>query len=365
MTPKVSVIIPVYNAEKFINDTLDCVLGQTMREIEVICVDDGSRDNSLELLRARALTDDRLMVISQPNSGAGVARNNGLAHAKGEYISWLDSDDLFEKDMLQVAYDACKKQNADIGVFRCDMFDDETGTVSSGKWALRDEYLPANQPFTWKDMPEKIFFAFVGWAWDKLFRREFVLENKLQFQALRTTNDMLFTFSALIAAESIITIDRVLVHQRRRASDSLSVTREKSWSCFHEALDALEKYLREKGVYPQLEKCFINYCVHFSLWNLNSITGETYALLYEAIRNEYFPQWDIARRSDEYFDSKGEIGQARRIIEMSFPAYAAHAISAARKNAGAKAELEAIKNSTSYRIGRAITRIPRLLRGKK
>ena len=131
MTPKVSVIIPVYNAEKFINDTLDCVLGQTMREIEVICVDDGSRDNSLELLRARALTDDRLMVISQPNSGAGVARNNGLVHAKGEYISWLDSDDLFEKDMLQVAYDACKKQNADIGDVR-DIFNSAYAIYQQG-----------------------------------------------------------------------------------------------------------------------------------------------------------------------------------------------------------------------------------------
>ena len=365
MTPKVSVIIPVYNAAKFINDTLDCVLNQTMREIEVICVDDGSKDNSLELLNARAKTDDRLIVVSQPNSGAGVARNNGLSKARGEYISWLDSDDLFEKDMLEAAYAACKKENADIGAFRCDMFDDETGAVSSGAWALRDEFLPAKQPFSYKDMPEKIFFAFVGWAWDKLFRREFVLENKLQFQALRTTNDMLFVFSALVAAERIITIDRVMVHQRRRASESLSVTREKSWNCFHEALDALEKFLRERGVYGELEKCFINYCVHFSLWNLNSITGETYALLYNAIRNEYFPQWKISERSDDYFDSKGEIGQARRIIEMPFASYAAHMINAARKNAGAKAELEAIKNSSSYRIGRAITYIPRLLRGRK
>ncbi len=365
MTPKVSVIIPVYNAEKFINDTLDCVLNQTMRDIEVICVDDGSKDNSLELLRARAADDPRLIVISQPNSGAGVARNNGLTRARGEYISWLDSDDLFEKDMLQVAYDACKKQNADIGAFRCDMFDDETGNVSSGAWALKDEYLPAKQPFSWRDMPDRIFFAFVGWAWDKLFRREFVLENGLQFQALRTTNDMLFVFSALIAAERIITIDRVLVHQRRRASDSLSVTREKSWSCFHDALDALEKFLRDRGVYGELERCFINYCVHFSLWNLNSITGETYGLLYDAIRSEYFPQWDIAQRDDGFFDNKGELGQARRIIEMPFAAYAAHMINTARKNAGAKAELDAIKRSTSYKIGRAITYIPRILRGRK
>lgn len=369
MDVKVSVIIPMYNAEEYIDDMLDTVLGQTMREIEVICVDDGSSDSTYSIVEKRAAQDARLTLIKQPNSGAGTARNAGLSAARGEYIAWLDADDKFERDMLETSYAACKRANADICVFKCDMFDDKTGKVSSGAWALRDEYLPDKQPFSYKDMPDRIFFAFVGWAWDKLFRREFVIQNGLEFQALRTSNDMFFTFSALVSAERIVTVDRVLAHQRRGEKSSLSVTREKSWDCFHQALMALEGFLRARGIYGELEKCFINYCVHFSLWNLNSIYGEAYGLLYNALRDEYFPAWNIAGREDGFFMNKGEITQALRIIDMPFASYAAFMINSSRANndrsAGIQAELTAVKDSVSYKIGRAITYLPRVLRGKK
>ncbi len=375
MASKVSVIMAVYNAEAFLNETLDCVLNQTLREIEVICVDDGSTDASLTILNARAERDSRMTVVAQKNATAGAARNEGMRRATGKYLSFLDADDRFEEDMLEVAFEACERERAEVGVFRCDMFDDRTGKTASGAWALRDEFLPERQPFSWRDMPDRLFFAFVGWAWDKLFLRDFVRKNELRFQALRTTNDMCFVFSALASADRIITIDRVLAHQRRRAEGSLSVTREHSWSCFHDALDALGDFLKARGVYPALERGYLNYCVHFSLWNLNSIFGEAYARLYDAIRNDYFPAWRIADFPDVFFMNRGEIAQARRILEMPFSSYAASMINGARREAASargtadsgeaqslRAELDAVKNSASFRIGRAITYLPRLLR---
>ena len=366
MTPKVSVIMAVYNAEAFLDEALDCVLNQSLREIEVICVDDGSTDSSLAILNARAEKDARMRIISQQNATAGAARNEGMRRATGKYLSFLDSDDRFERDMLELAYEACERESAEIGVFRCDMFDDRTGAVTSGAWALRDERLPEKRPFSWRDMPDQLFFAFVGWAWDKLFLREFVERNDLRFQALRTTNDMFFVFAALASAERIVTIDRVLAHQRRRAEGSLSVTREHSWDCFHAALAALGVFLKARGVYPALERGYLNYCVHFSLWNLNTIYGEAYEKLYGAIRNEYFPAWGIAEHPDDFFMNQGELSQARRVLEMPFSAYAAHMINGARAKIGAdgaaRTELEAIRKSASYRIGRAITYLPRRMR---
>ena len=94
-TPKVSVIIPVYNVEEYLRECLDSIVKQTLREIEIICVDDGSTDNSLEILKEYAKKDNRITVITQKNLHAGVARNAGLAVAKGEYLSFLDSDDFF------------------------------------------------------------------------------------------------------------------------------------------------------------------------------------------------------------------------------------------------------------------------------
>ena len=95
MTVKVSVILPVYNVEKYLKECLDSILNQTLQEIEVICVDDGSTDRSLEILREYEKKDKRVIVLTQENKGAGAARNKGLAIAKGEYLSFLDSDDFF------------------------------------------------------------------------------------------------------------------------------------------------------------------------------------------------------------------------------------------------------------------------------
>ena len=90
-SPKVSVVIPIYNAAEFLEECLDSVLQQSLTDIEVICVDDGSPDNSLEILKKYEKQDARLRIISQPNQGAGAARNNGMANAKGEYLCFLDS----------------------------------------------------------------------------------------------------------------------------------------------------------------------------------------------------------------------------------------------------------------------------------
>ena len=105
-------------------------------------------------------------------------------------------------------------------------------------------------------MTDNIFKVFVGWAWDKLYNREFVLNNNLLFQEQRTSNDMLFVFSAIAIAKRIAYVDKskILVHQRRDAQESLSKTREKSWDCFYNALSALRDRLKAEGIYDETEK---------------------------------------------------------------------------------------------------------------
>ena len=100
---KVSVILPVYNGEKYIKKCMESLISQTLKEIEIICVDDGSVDGTLEALKEYENLDN-VTVITQENAGAGAARNKGMSYAKGEYLSFLDADDIFEKDMLEVAY---------------------------------------------------------------------------------------------------------------------------------------------------------------------------------------------------------------------------------------------------------------------
>lgn len=313
---QVSVIIPVYNAEKYINQCLDSIVGQTLRDIEIICVDDGSSDRSLEILREYQERDDRVKVIEQPNGGAGAARNNGLRHATGEYLSFLDADDFFEPDMLEEAVAAAESYKADFVVFNSDQYHMDKDTFVAVPWVLRKCDIPPYMPFSYRQLTDNVFKTFVGWAWDKLYRRSFVEEHELWYQEQRTSNDMLFVFSALVVAKRIAIVDKVLAHQRRGGSESLSVTREKSWHCFHDALNALKKRLVEENIFWELEKDYVNYALHFSLWHLNTLAEPTHQMLQEKLCSEWFEEFGIVGKPEDYFYNRKEYAQFSQLMHQ-------------------------------------------------
>ncbi len=319
--PIVSVIMPVYNGETYLRQCLDSVVNQTLKEIEIICVDDGSSDRSVEILKEYAAKDERVMVLQQANAGAGAARNNGLSKASGKYLSFLDSDDFFETDMLEKAVEKIAADRADFVVFRCDHYLNDTNTFKKAAYTLKKQTLPPYMPFNFRQITDNVFKAFVGWAWDKVYDREFVMKHNLKFQEQRTSNDMLFVFSALVLAKRITCLDTVLAHQRRNNGESLSNTREKSWFCFYNALKALRDVLKEKGLYEELKKDFVNYAVHFSLWNLNTITGDCYEKLYTKLHEEWFEELEVTGHDEDYFYNKTEYKQLADILRYDFKEY--------------------------------------------
>lgn len=314
----VSVIIPVYNTEENIEQCVRSVMAQTLRNIEIICVDDGSTDGSQAILERLAAQDPRITLIRQENAGAGAARNNGLARAKGQYLSFLDADDFFEPDMLEAAYDKASEDRAQIVVFGADFYDNQSDSFRPCDYSLREDLMPAHRPFAGTDVKRDLFKTVVGWAWDKLFLREFVQENNLRFQEQRTSNDMLFVFSAMARAQRITTLPRVLAHQRRNAGASLSVTREKSWMCFYEALKALRAQLESWGLYERFEQDYINYALHFSLWNLNTLKEPTKKTLHNALRSGWFRELGIAGYPKEKFYHPGEYMEYRIIMALPY-----------------------------------------------
>ena len=264
--PAVSVIIPVYNAAEFLKDGLNSLLKQTLREIEIICVDDGSTDGSLVILKEFEKADARIRVIHQENQGAGAARNNGMDVARGKYLAFLDADDFFEKNMLKAAYDRAEETEAEVCVFNADLYDHTEKVYKKCTWAFRKQYFPEKEPFaaTDENVRNNIFRMFNGWPWDKLYQREYVRRLGIKYQNLRTTNDMLFVFIALACASRISTVDEVLIHQRVNVRTSLSRTREKSWDCFYIALLAMQKELKDRGLYDTLERAFVNWALNLT-----------------------------------------------------------------------------------------------------
>ncbi len=313
--PKVSVIVPIYNSEAYLRQCLDSICRQSLADIEIICVDDGSTDGSLDILNEYAANDSRIQILTQKNGGAGTARNYGLRVARGEYLSFLDSDDFFEPDMLELACQKADLCQTDFVVFHSDKYYMDKKEFVKNPWVVQMRDIPPYEPFKYRELTDNVFKVFVGWAWDKLYRRSFVFEHNLWFQEQRTTNDLVFVYSALTLAKRIAVVDKVLAHQRMRSGGSLSVTREKSWHCFYDALLALRKRLREEGIYWELEQDFINYALHFSLWNLRTLAEPTRQLLMEKLQKEWFADLGIAGKQKEYFYDENEYGQYVKLIE--------------------------------------------------
>ncbi|MBP3655155.1 MAG: glycosyltransferase [Clostridia bacterium] len=314
--PKVSVVIPVYNADQYLEACLDSVLGQTLTEIEVICVDDGSTDDSLAILRAYEQRDSRLTVLHQQNQYAGTARNKGLAAATGEYVIFLDADDYFEPNMLEEAYETLERSGAEVCVFGCNLYDVQENTYKPCAWAFRKEFFRLNTVFDPHQPPysDNIFRMFSGWAWDKMFRRDFVLRHGLLFQGLRSTNDMYFTYIALAKAERVIAIDRIFVHQRINIPTSISSTRVKSWDNFLIAFAAMKEELVRCGLYETYAKAYLNLCANLSLWQMNTMHGAPYADAYEHLRKTGFAQLGLVGAKKADFFNPKEYEQIQRIL---------------------------------------------------
>ena len=124
--PKVSIIIPVYNVEKYLKKCLDSVINQTLKDIEIICIDDGSTDSSYTILNEYAQKDNRFVILKQKNNGAGAARNKGIEIAKGEYLYFLDSDDFVDITLLEKAHTKIKENDCDICIFKNYFYNDNT-----------------------------------------------------------------------------------------------------------------------------------------------------------------------------------------------------------------------------------------------
>ena len=180
----------------------------------------------------------------------------------------MDSDDVFELDMFEKMFNSADSNNLDVIICHSKNYIEETGEYNDNK-STKSELAPSGV-FGSKDISENIFQFCNGWAWDKLFKADFIKNNQLRFQALRQSNDTYFVYMALCLANKISVIDDVLITHRMHSS-SLEATRTKSPECFYKALVAVKKELEDRNLYQTYEQSFINYCLEFSYWQISSM----------------------------------------------------------------------------------------------
>ncbi len=299
---KVSVVMPVYNVEEFLHETLDYVTKQTLKDIEIICVDDGSTDGSLALLKEIAGEDQRIKVLSQDNAGAGAARNRGMDQATGDYIIFWDSDDIFKEAALEHMYEKILETDSDLCLCASDQYDMLKEKFYESNACIRHEYISETVPFNKHDLPDTIFNVTNNVPWNKLYKRSFIDKHGLRFQEIRQANDTYFSMMSLFYADKITYIDEVLVSYR--VSNSLSISGKSSSTtlCGYDSYVYTLDKLETCEDFPLVKKSFQNRCLSGLYHSLNIQTSfESYVLLYNKIKDEGIDHFGFRDMAEEDF----------------------------------------------------------------
>lgn len=214
---KISVIVPCYNSENFLKETLDNLLGQTLREIQIITVNDGSKDSTSDIIAEYAAKDSRILSLYQENAGVSAARNNGIEHAEGKYTMFLDSDDLFSENALESMYNALEETGADMGICRIMRFGyggNEFNPIVDS-FAKEKEIDCYDKRLLWNFLP-----------CNKCYRTDLLQKSGVRFPFLRYSEDGAFSMQYIYKTQPKITgvFDAVMKYRRLTPDQGYSVS---------------------------------------------------------------------------------------------------------------------------------------------
>ena len=281
---KVSVIVPVYNVDKYLSECLDSILSQSLMDIEVICINDGSTDGSLEILKDYQSRDSRVRIFSQENRGLASARNVGLDNSSGEYVTFIDSDDYFVKDALKTVYDvACEKQ-ADFTLFKLLNFDDKSGETSPINY-FDMPFLRKfeGDAFDHEDVGERLFNISVT-APGKLFKREFISE--LRFPENLLFEDTPFVLEAIFMADRMCFLDEYL-YMRRIHKDSITQSNFSRFSDCIVIFNMMADITKRYGEYDLYKEKLFTQKVSNTYTRFGQVTDEYKSDFYDKLKKDF------------------------------------------------------------------------------
>ena len=309
---KLSIIIPVYNVEKYIPQCLDSILNQSFKDLEVICVNDGSSDDSLSVLQSYKLKDDRVLIIDKKNEGSGVARNTALAIAKGDYVYFVDGDDWLEDGVLEKIVAKADELNTDILIFSGLSYYNgkgQNGAYSKNK--LPQKYF--DKVFSSNEIKKDIF-KFPSTAWTKLYKRDFLIRNNIKFQNIKVGQDQLPFFHSMIKAERIAILpENLYCYRKNRKGAVTSAKKKKNFSPIY-VFYGIEEMLKSENLLDDYKTIFVNrYFAKATSWlgkfqdDLKHEYYLEYIKLLEHVKKEYpFGWWTKfnLKENDGYWNLK-------------------------------------------------------------
>ena len=297
---KISLIMPIYNAEPYLEEALDSVISQTLSEIEIICINDGSTDNSLEIIKEYAAKDERIKIIDKPNEGYGKTINRGLDEAKGEFIAVFEPDDILDKTIYEKLYAIAEKENLD--VVKCNFFNYWSEKNKKKKSGLVSR-CAKKQPFCPKDSL-KIFTAHAS-IWAGIYRKSFLDENNIRLleTAGASYQDMSFTFKVLATVDKMYLLDEALLYYRQDNPNS-SVNNPKKMYCVCDEYEEIGKFLDnhpEKKEIFNTQKLINQYRAY--LWNLKRLDKSLQKEFLSRFSSDFREFYQKGKINDVFFKS--------------------------------------------------------------
>ena len=268
---KVSVILPVYNVGEYLKECLDSLIDQTLKDIEIICINDGSTDNSPEILEQYAQKDSRFIIVSQENQGQGVARNKGVEIARGEYIQFVDPDDWCETDMLETLYRFAKDNASKVVKFNYTEYNDYTGRKKEQNFAdfIKRKYgydLAERPYYSWNNLKDGCLYDLGLNVWSSFYSAGFIKENNIRFAPNKHAEDHLFANGALLLTDKIDYLDQSLYFYRRRKGSSVYQKTDDNF-CIFDNIESLKRFLIEHNLWRELSDEFSKYAREALKWH--------------------------------------------------------------------------------------------------
>ncbi|MDR1270729.1 MAG: glycosyltransferase family 2 protein [Planctomycetaceae bacterium] len=300
--PKVSVIIPVYNAEKYLHACLDSVVNQTLTDIQIICVDDGSPDRCPQILDEYAAKDQRITIIHQQNVGIAGARNAAYPFIKGEYTLFVDDDDTIEPNLCEKAVTVADAEQADTTYF----FIDRGQKGHQDKWSYKIPELIGKHALTENDY---LILLRVPMVWAKLWRTRFLLDNNICCPVGQYVEDVFMQWKTLIHCPKIALLPEVMYHYRKYPLSTLNEPSKKYLMGFVATYDLIKDVLQKSGNYHgEWKQLFLRR----KLWHLRAV----YSHLPISRQKEYLHMVKDRIGSDEqeYLSQKNKLNRQVKVF---------------------------------------------------
>ena len=280
-TLKVSILIPVFNVEKYLPKCLDSVLSQTLKSIEIICIDDGSTDGSSDILKQYAKDDNRVKIITKNNTGYGDSMNKGLSMAKGEYIGIVESDDFIDEEAFETLYNLAKVTDADIA--RANYYHYANGHN------VKQEVIPKSLSRKTIDPTKNYFMLLKPPAiWSGIYRRSFLVKNNIKFLPSpgASYQDTGFHFKVWATAKKAVFTTKAFLHYRMD-NESSSINNPGKVFCVCDEFSEIERYLSDMGLMNEMNGIFQRAKFGSYLWNIDRLSPKLAKQFIARMSQEY------------------------------------------------------------------------------